>query len=165
MSRADTLVARSKLLPRADAAYTQNYQDVEPSVIIGDQSVPTAEKSFYTYSLAIPQLLYDFGGVSSYFESSKRIYETKQLDTKRMKNYIAFQFASTYYNLLESEKMISVAERKKQMLEAHLANAQALYNEGTITKNDLLQAEVRLSDAKQKLITTQNLKKNPSFTT
>jgi outer membrane protein len=159
MSRADTLIARSRLLPRVDASYTQNYQEVQPGVIINTLSAPTAERSFNTYSLTIQQLLYDFGGASSYFESSKRIFEAKQLETKRTRNYVALQFASTYYGLLESEKMVKVAEREQQRLEAHRANARALYKEGTITKNDLLQAEVRLSDARQKLITAQSLKK------
>ncbi len=159
ISNADTLIARSRLLPRADGGYTQNYLELQPGMINGSQVALTSEKSFYTYSLVMQQLLYDFGGVSSYFASSKRIYETKQFETKRIKNYVALQFASAYYDLLESEKMVKVAEREKERLEGHLANAQALYNEGVITKNDLLQAEVRLSDAKQKLITAQNMKK------
>ena len=156
---ADTLIARSRLLPRADGSYAQKYQDVQPGVIIGSQSAPTAEKSYYTYSLAIQQLLYDFGGVWSGFEASKRVFETKQLDTKRTKNFVALQFAFTYCDLLEAEKMVAVAGKEKERLGTHLANAQALYNEGVITKNDLLQAQVRLSDAKQKMLTAQNLAK------
>lgn len=159
ISQADTLIARSLLLPRADGRYTQNYQELQPGMINPAGVVFTGERSYYTYSLIMQQLLYDFGGTISYFQSNKRIYETKQLETKRIKNYLALQFASTYYNLLESEKMVIVAEREKERLEGHLSNAQSLYKEGVITKNDLLQAEVRLSDAKQKLITSQNLRK------
>ena len=158
ISEADTLIARSGLLPHADAKYGQVHTEMQPGVVIGNQSAPTAERSFYTYSLAIQQLLYDFGGVSSYYEASKRILETKQLDTKRMKNYMALQFALTYYDLLEAEKMVTVASGEKERLDIHLANAKTLYDEGVITKNDLLQAEIKLSDAHQKLLTAQNLK-------
>jgi outer membrane protein TolC len=40
--------------------------------------------------------------------------------------------------------------------EEHLKVAQSLYTEGVITKNDLLQAEVMLSDARQRLLTIKN---------
>jgi outer membrane protein len=158
ISKADTLIARSGLLPHADAIYGQVYNEMQPGVIIGSQSASTAERTFYTYSLVIQQLLYDFGGVSSYYEASKRILETKQLDTKRIKNSVALQFALTYYDLLEADKMVTVAAGEKGRLDVHLANAKTLFEEGVITKNDLLQAEIRLSDAHQKLLTAQSLK-------
>jgi outer membrane protein len=158
ISKADTLIARSGLLPHADAMYGQVYKEMQPGVIIGSQSASTAERTFYTYSLAVQQLLYDFGGVSSYYEASKRILETKQLDTKRIKNSVALQFVLTYYDLLEAEKMVTVAAGEKGRLDVHLANARTLFEEGVITKNDLLQAEIRLSDAQQRLLTAQNLK-------
>jgi outer membrane protein TolC len=159
VSEADTLIAMSGLLPQVNASYTQNRLDLQPGMNVGSQSAYTAEKSFYTYGLSIRQMLYDFKGISSIYEASKKIYETKQIDTKRIKNTVALQFALTYFDLLETEKMVIVAEKERERLEAHLNLARNLYKEGVITKNDLLQAEVRLSDAKQKLLTTKNLKK------
>jgi len=72
-----------------------------------------------------------------------------------MKNYVALQFVLTYYDLLEAEKMVTVAAGEKGRLDLHLANAKTLFQEGVITKNDLLQAEIKLSDAQQKLLTAQ----------
>ncbi|HTZ18871.1 MAG TPA: TolC family protein, partial [Dissulfurispiraceae bacterium] len=43
-----------------------------------------------------------------------------------------------------------------EALRSHRQVAQNLFDAGTITKNDLLQAEVRLSDANQRLLTLQN---------
>jgi outer membrane protein TolC len=45
-----------------------------------------------------------------------------------------------------------------ERLESHLRDAKSLYEEGVITKNDLLQAEVKISDAKQRLLTGRNLR-------
>lgn len=159
MSQADTLIARSGLLPHVDASYNQNYTEVQPGVRIGNLTAPTAEKSSYGYSLAIKQILYDFKGISSQFEASKKVFEGKQLDTKRIRNDIALQFAFTYFDLLEAEKLIMVAEKERERFQSHLEVARSLYDQGTITKNDLLQAEVRLSDATQKLLTVRNLRK------
>ena len=43
-------------------------------------------------------------------------------------------------------------------MQSHLHDANSLFEEGVITKNDLLQAEVRISDAKQRLLTQRNLR-------
>lgn len=104
-------------------------------------------------------MLWDFKGTLSIYKASKKIQETRQLEYKRTKNYVALLFALGYFDLLESEKMITVAEKETEMLDAHLAMAKNLYHEGVITKNDLLQADVRLSDARQKLLTAKNIRK------
>jgi outer membrane protein len=157
ISQADTLVARSGLLPKVNASYTQNETDVQPGVRIGPQSFSTAEKTFYTYSLALQQILYDFRGISSQYEASKKVLETRQFETKRVRNSVALQFTVTYLDLLEGVKIVAVAQKEKERLETHLKTAQDLYKEGAITKNDLLQAQVRLADARQKLLTAENL--------
>jgi outer membrane protein TolC len=74
----------------------------------------------------------------------------------RIKNLVALDFINTYFDLLEAERMVGVAQKEAERLEAHLKVAQSLYAEGVITKNDLLQAEVMLSDARQRLLTIKN---------
>jgi len=51
-----------------------------------------------------------------------------------------------------------VGEKEVERLISHMSVAQSLYKEGAITRNDLLQAEVRLSDAQQRLLTTTNMR-------
>jgi outer membrane protein len=159
ISESDTLVARSGLLPHVYGTYTQNSYEKQQGARIGPQSVYTQQQDFYTYSLRAQQLLWDFKGTPSIYEASKKIHETRQLEYKRTRNYVALSFALNYFDLLESEKMITVAEKETEMLGTHLAMAKNLYTEGVITKNDLLQAEVRLSDARQKLLTAKNIKR------
>jgi len=69
---------------------------------------------------------------------------------------VAIGFALAYFDLLEAEKIVAVAGREVERVEAHLRDARNLYEEGVITKNDLLQAEVRLSDARQRLLSAGN---------
>jgi outer membrane protein TolC len=84
--------------------------------------------------------------------------ESKKIDTTRIRNMIALDFTVVYFDLLESEKMVFVDEKEVQRLESHLRDASNLYSEGVITKNDLLQADVRLSDAKQRLAAAKNFR-------
>ena len=157
---ADTLVARARLLPNAYGTVGQNYLDHRPTVRLNNlQQAPTFQDTYYSYSAGVQQLLFDFWGTLSQYEASIALVDTKRLDTKRTRNIVALDFASLYFDALESEKLIAVAEKEKESLEGHLQVARDLYGSGVITKNDLLQAEVKLSDAKQKLLTAQNLRR------
>lgn len=158
VSEADTLIAQSRLLPTINASLTQTFLAHQPEAIFGPQIVPVSEKDYLSYSLNIQQTLYDFRGNASRYESSKLILETKKTDTKRIKNLVCLDLAFIYFDLLESEKMILVAGKEVERLESHLRDAKNLYDEGVITKNDLLQAEVRLSDARQRLVAARNLR-------
>lgn len=160
ISESDTMIARSGLLPQILGTYTQNYIEKQQGARIGgSQFAYTQQKDFYTYSLTVQQILWDFRGTLSVYEASRKIQETRQLESKRTKNYVALVFAFGYFDLLESEKMIIVAEKETQMVDSHLTMARNLFNEGVITKNDLLQAEVRLSDARQRLLTAKNIRR------
>ncbi len=158
VSEADTLLAKARMLPNIKTSLDQTFLAYQPGAIFGNQSVPTAEKSFFSYSLSIQQTLYDFRGNASRYEASRMILDTKRLDTKRIRNIVSLDFTFIYFDLLESGKMVLVAEREVERLEAHLRDAKNLYKEGVITKNDLLQAEVKLSDARQRLVSIKNLR-------
>lgn len=158
ISEGDTLIARSALLPSLNASANQTFFAKQPFAVFGPVTVPTSEKNFPSYSLNIQQLLYDFGGTISRYRSSKAILETRKLDTVRMRNFVSLDFALVYFDLLESEKLVLVAESEVRTLESHLRDAKNLYENGVITKNDLLQAEVRLSDARQKVLNAKNLR-------
>jgi len=82
----------------------------------------------------------------------------KKHDAARIRNLVAIDFVLVYLDLLESENMLKVSEKEVERLQSHLRDANSLFEEGVITKNDLLQAEVRISDAKQRLLTQRNLR-------
>lgn len=162
IAEADALKARSPLLPSVNGSLSNTFLAYEPAAIFstpgGNLTVPTSQRDFYAYSLAIQQTLFDFWGNSSRYGASKMILETKKLDTKRVTNLVALDFTQTYFDILESEKVVSVAEAEVERLKVHLRDANNLYAGGVITKNDLLQAEVRLSDARQRLLNARNQK-------
>ncbi len=158
VSEADTLLARSAMLPNVNASLSQTLLAHQPAAIFGPQTVPISEKGFLSYSLSVQQVLFDFKASASRYEASKAVLRSKALDTKRVRGLVALNFTLRYFDLLETEKMRFAADREVQRLESHLRDAKILYAEGVITKNDLLQAEVRLSDSRQKLLSLRNLR-------
>jgi len=158
MSEADTLIAKAKMLPEINASGGYTSLANKPTAIFGLQQVPVSEKNYLFYSLSVQQTLYDFKGNASRFEASQKLLNAKKYDTVRIRNLVAIDFVLVYLDLLESENLLRVAEKEVERLESHLRDARSLYEEGVITKNDLLQAEVKISDAKQRLLTARNLR-------
>jgi outer membrane protein len=65
---------------------------------------------------------------------------------------VAFQVVQGYYRLLEAQRLVEVAETSVTQLEAQQKQAQSLFDNGVIGKNDLLRAGLALAGAKQRAI-------------
>ena len=156
IASADTSAARSGLLPSINASLNQTYLASQPGARFGSVKAFLAEKDSLSYGINIYQTIYDFGANLSRYEASKTVLDVTKLDIVRIKNLVALDFINAYFDLLETEKMVLVAQEEAERFESHLKVAQSLYDEGVITRSDLLQAEVMLSDAKQRLLTMKN---------
>jgi len=158
VSSADVSIAFSRYLPSINASMSQTFLSNQLIAIFGPLSLPEANKSPLSYGFDVQQVLYDFGGRSSRYEAASAALDNAALNIARVKNIVALDFIIAYFDLLETEKMELVGEREVERLISHLSMARSLYKEGVITRNDLLQAEVRLSDAQQRLLTTTNMR-------
>ena len=147
MSSADVLIAKARLYPSINASVSQTFLSNQPGAHFGPQSVNTAEKSSLAYGINAYQTIYNFGAKTSRYEEFRTIADSRKLSIDQMKNIVALNFIIAYFDLLETEKMITVAQKEVESLESHVKVAEGLYNEGVITKNDLLQGVVKLSDA------------------
>ena len=83
------------------------------------------------------------------------------VDTAKIQKETAVQdlvldVKAAYFAILKTEKLQNVATRAVEQLEGHLAVAQAFYDEGITAKNELLQTEVQMAQARQDLITAIN---------
>ena len=75
---------------------------------------------------------------------------------------VALQVIEAYFGVLEGEKLVLTADQELHSVEEHRRVAQALYENGAVTRNDLLQAEVRLASARQKLLAARNRTDQPA---
>ncbi|GAB4484336.1 MAG: TolC family protein [Thermodesulfovibrionales bacterium] len=154
----DRMIALSRMLPSINAGGRQTWLGRQPEAIFGNATVPVSQRTYLSYSVTVQQTLYDFGANLSRYEASKVLLQTRHLETSRIRNLVALQFVLTYFSLLESNRMVTVAEHEEERIAAHFRDANARYDEGVITKNDLLQAAVKLSDVRQRLLTAQSLR-------
>ncbi len=160
MASKDVRIANSYRLPQVQVYANQTWLRYQPEAEFGlFGPVPVSERDYLTYGFRVNQLVYDFGKTGSVVEASKRMVSVERLERERILNLLSKDFINAYLDLLETEKMLKVSEKEIESLESHKKDAQALFDAGVVVKNDLLQAEVMLSDARQRHIELENLRK------
>jgi len=156
MSFEDTLIALSPLLPHLSANITKTYNNHVPTMMFGTMAVPMGDKNPLSGGFSVYQTLFDFGKSISSYKASTEMLNAHKASVESVKRTVTLEFIVSYFDLLETEKMIAVAEKEVESLTSYLNDMEHLYTQGVIVENDLLPAQVKLADARQKLIASRN---------
>ncbi|MBF0343395.1 MAG: TolC family protein [Nitrospirae bacterium] len=151
-------LAMAALRPSVDAniGHTSLYN--QPGALFNNNKVNTANKNSLFFGITVKHIIYDFGVNSYRYNESLVAIDKTKLDVHRVKNIIALNYLLACYELLETDRLIYVALREVEQLKAHRDVTQTLFNEGVITRNDFLAANVKLADANQRLLSLKNLR-------
>ncbi len=149
--------ARSGLLPQVKSRVSQTIFDDPlkfsvPGGPMGNFSFPQTNRNFWTSETTVDQLLFDFWGTPSRYQAAVMGKSASLLDTAQTRDNIFLSVAQGYFRTLRAKKMITIAEQEVYDLKQHLKIAQDQYEFGVVTYNDVLQAQVSLADAEQRLI-------------
>jgi outer membrane protein TolC len=148
--------ARSSFLPKVDlqAGYTSL---VDPQAIkTPSGSFETQQPNYAFASLGVYHTLYDFGRRSRRKEQVLLRESAVAAGTSAIRQDISLQVISSYYAILQSRRLADAARDEVAQREQHLKMATTLFEEGVTTRNDLLQAEVKLAGSRQKLLSVEN---------
>jgi outer membrane protein TolC len=156
--RSGPLLADSAWKPAVDLYARETLLAYQPQSIFNGQSIPVADRSSFALGVKVRQLLYDFGRTDAAVRSAALEVQTKQFETALVRNRSALQFILTYLKLLRAEKLLVLQRLEVTRFESHRNDTKALLEAGTITENELLQAEVRLADAQQRRLQAENLR-------
>lgn len=157
-ARAAVSLARSPWLPFVDLYGRETWLQYQPEAKTPFGPFPTSQDHFLVYGVRATQLLYDFGKTSSSISAARYGVRAREIETRRTMNQAALDFISAYLDLLESDKLLKVANEEVQLYEAHKKDTGARHAAGVITKNEVLQADVTLADSRQRLVTADNLR-------
>jgi outer membrane protein len=151
--------ARSGFLPSLKANTIQQIYDDPRKYVFPGSGFPAftfLNRNYWESTLTAEQTLYDFGATPSRYKKAVIGKEVAQLETQANRDDIFLLVAQTYFQVLRAEKLKIIADQEVTQLRDHLKIAKDLYEFGVVTNNDVLQAEVALADAKQRLISVQN---------
>ena len=155
----DVVRARSGLLPQLKAEVGQTIYDLPTKFNFkgmggpgGGGGLAMTNRNFWNSKVYVDQLLFDFWGTPSRYQAAIQGQQASILDTAQTRDNIFLNVCQGYFRTLRAQKMIVVAQQEVTDLKAHLKIARDQFEFGVNTYNDVLQAEVNLADAEQRLI-------------
>ncbi|MGQ9920399.1 MAG: TolC family protein [Desulfobacca sp.] len=153
----DRIRARAGFLPTVKAHTLQQIYDAPRKYVFG-QNPPFSfmNRNYWESTVTAEQTLFDFGATPSRYRQAVIGKEVAKLDTQTTRDEVFFLVAQTYFQVLRAQKLQIIADQEVSQLQDHLKTAKDLYEFGVVTYNDVLQAEVALADARQRLIAAKN---------
>lgn len=142
---------RSRSIPNAGVNYYYTKFDenrLEPTQRVSDQD--------WAVELTVTQTLFAGGSVYSSIGAQKLRREAALLELRAVINNVLFGVRTKFYSVLLAKKRISVAEQSLALLEEQLKTVRDRYEAGTLSKFDLLRAEVAVANGKPPLIRARN---------
>jgi len=149
-------IARSGYLPRLDLQGGYTFQQAPQSVLISGHAIPTQQDDYGFLSMAAEQTIYDFGRTSARYQRAKALRTAASLNHSAREKDVFLQVVEAYYGILEFRNFLRSAEEEVVQMTDHLRVAKNLFEQGVVTRNDLLQAEVQLANSRQRRIAEEN---------
>ncbi|MBC8016776.1 MAG: TolC family protein [Sporomusaceae bacterium] len=110
----------------------------------------------YNHQLKLQLPLYTGGKIENTISLAKHGSEAVALGTTTAKQQLTLDVTTSYFSVLQARNLTDVAQEAVDDLDAHLTNAQKRFDAGTVSLSDVLQTQVRLSNARNNLIKAQN---------
>lgn len=153
--------ARSGFLPQVNSQVSQTIYDDPLKIKIpgiaggatpGGITFPQSNRNFWSSKTYLDQTIFDFWGTPSRYQAAVLGKSASLLDTAKTRDDLFLNVAKGYFSTLRAQKLEVVAQQDVADLKAHLKIARDQYEFGVVTYNDVLQADVSLADAEQRLI-------------
>ena len=157
--------AFAEFLPKWTGQYSYTRLDETPhteSIITGPSGKPvptrieTGTRDNYTLNTTISQTLFAGGAIDANYHIEVLGLNISKVDSEAVKRDIVLLVREGYFIILATEKLRTIGEQNVKLLEAQLEVTKAFFEVGIVPKNDVLQAEVRLSNARQQLVRADN---------
>ena len=174
----ETVIANKALVEQALAAYypqvnfnnsytalTTNFSTSPAAHPTGGAvALPTAGPNRYRWTftdilstgLVATQTIYDFGRTANTVKINRENVASSQENVSITRLTVILNVDQAYYSVLQTKRLIAVAEDTVKQTQEHLEQAQGFYQAGTQPKIYVTNAEVALANAQLALIQTRN---------
>jgi outer membrane protein TolC len=123
---------------------------------VGEMSIPSTSRDVYNLNSTISQPLFTGGFNLGNYRLGKIGVDLSKENVEIVKRDIVLQVRVGYINILRAQKFLDVAQQAVKQFDAQLDVTKAFFEVGIVAKNDVLQAEVRLANARQALVKAEN---------
>jgi len=162
----EELSTKADFLPKLSASYTYTRLDNDtvndakytmyPYPSFSPRKVSPLDTNTYQFNITATQPLFTGWRLSIAREIASLGVDTAKIQKETAIQDLVLNVKEAYFGILKAEKLENVAKQEVEQLKANLGVSQAFYDEGIIAKNNLLQTEVQMAQARQDMITATN---------
>lgn len=151
----------TEFLPTLSARYGYIRRD-EPTVQalgvpgIGVSDVLTNPQDEYNFVTSFSQPIFTGLALINQYKIASLGLDIAEITEKITRQDVILDAKNAYFSILKSQKLVDVARDTVTQIASQKDVAENMYQVGMSPLNDLLQSQVQLANAKQRLITAQN---------
>lgn len=142
--------SRSDFYPKLDAAYSYTSLKDQPYMEVESFRVPTSYTTLNRWEVEVSQPLFTGFGLTARLNMSRMDQEIAQNRLKEVRLNVIQGVKRAFLRTLLAEKLLMVERDSVSSLEVHRRNAETYHQQGLVARNDVLKAEVALSQARQR---------------
>jgi outer membrane protein len=135
-----------------DASYSID----DEGLVTGGVSPGTGADKYWSVHLQVNQLVYSGGQVGATLRAQKFAEDAIEYALKSTIEQVVYNVSYRFYDALLAREQIEVEQQNVQYLEEQLKTAQDRFSAKTISKFDVLRAEVELANSQPALISAKN---------
>lgn len=146
------------------ASSTASFREMLPTLsvsssrtdILRNTTAYGSQAESFNTTLTLSQPIYRGGAQWSGWQSAETQRNQAKLDLIHTARTLIKNVKGGWYALLEKQVLLKEAQAALERLHQHEKNAQAFFKEGRMWRNEVLQANVKVAQGEQNLITAQN---------
>lgn len=150
--------AKDRSLPTASASFGYNRAQIPANKLnLGEESLslPTSANA-YLGTLSLSQPIWQGNKLKYARESTTLLTEVARLDAVNDKDQIAYSIINAYYNLYKVLQSKKVVDQNLTTIDAQIKQAQRFFDQGIVTKNDVLRFQLQRSNIELNGIDLEN---------
>ncbi len=118
--------------------------------------LPDDSLFYYGLKLTIEQPLYTGNKLTALNKLAKANEDMAEANLEAADQNLVFEVKKGYYTVLQTQRIVETLRDAVRSMEAHVKEADSYYKAGMVPKLDVMRAEVKLADLKQKLVMAEN---------
>ncbi len=153
--------AKAARLPSLNLESGYTILNNAPAALIDSPSfplkeMPMSEDKSLSYKTTLTFPIFTSGRISNSIDAASSGLNTSIQDERKTVLDVKLNVAEAYVTSLRAKRWVEVAESNVANLSSHAKDVTNLYEQGMVTKNDLLASQVALADARQRSIQAFN---------
>ncbi len=128
----------------------------QQGLIPNELDLSLGEKNNYLLTFSATQPLFTGGKIRDQYRISKYSKNAAEISLLQTKTEIIMKTDTAYWTTVSVGEKVKLAHQYQSMLQSHVTDLQNMLDEGLITNNDLLKAQVKKTDSDIQVMQAEN---------